>query len=149
MEVPKMPKKFAPCFALLASMGALCLALAIAPAALAARGGGGDSGGSSSLSLVMVNDLNGNGLPNWGDSVTFAVSTTAYKPTVLLECFQNGVVVDRQQAGFFPGYMFSKEYELKSSRWTGGAADCTATLFETTKNGSRRTFAMLSFHVEA
>jgi hypothetical protein len=147
MEVPKMPKKSAPWLALLASMGALCLALA--PAALAARGGGGDSGGSSSLSLVMVNDLNRNGLPNWGDTVTFAVSTTAYKPTVLLECFQNGAVVDRQQAGFFPGYMFSKEYELKSSLWTGGAADCTATLFEATKNGSRRTFATLSFHVEA
>ena len=142
-----MPKKFAPRFALTASIGALCLALA--PPALAARAGGGGSGGSSSLSLVMVNDLNRNGLPNWGDTVTFAVSTTAYKPTVLLECFQNGAVVDRQQAGFFPGYMFSKEYELKSSLWTGGAADCTATLFETTKNGSRRTFAALSFHAGA
>ena len=38
--------------------------------------GGGTTGGSGSLALKMVTDLNADGLPNWGDSVRFDVSTT-------------------------------------------------------------------------
>ena len=151
MFMQKSPPRLAQVAGLAA---ATCLALA--PAASAAKGGdrgdtrgGGGNGGSSSLALVMVNDKNGNGLPNWGDTVTFDVSTTASKPSVLLECFQNGFEVNRQQAGFFPGYMFSKEYALESSYWTSGGADCTATLFEAAKNGRQTTLATLSFHVEA
>jgi hypothetical protein len=142
-----MPKKFAPRFALTASMGALCLALA--PAALAAKSGGGGSGGGSSVSVVMVKDLNGNGLPNWGDTVTFDVSTTVTYPEIELECVQNGRLVLRQGAGFFPSYMWSKDFTLQSSSWTGGAADCTATLFYFTKSRTYRTLATLSFHVDA
>jgi hypothetical protein len=142
-----LTNKLAPRAALIATAAAACFALA--PAALAAKGGAGGSGGSSSLSLVMVNDLNGNGVPNWGDTLTFGVSTTASKPTVLLECLQNGAVVFRQRAGFFPGYMWSKDYTLQSSLWTSGAADCTATLYYTTKNGTDETLATLSFHVGA
>src|SRR4051795_8199868 len=53
--------------------------LAVASPALAAKGGGGgggggggkpgggSTGGSSSMSLVMVDDANGDGLPNWND----------------------------------------------------------------------------------
>jgi hypothetical protein len=147
MEVPTMHKKFAPRSALTASIGALCLALA--PAALAAKSGGGGSGGSSSLSPVMVNDLNGNGLPNWGDTVTFDVSTTVTYPEVELECFQNGTVVLRQGAGFFPSYMWSKDFTLRSASWTGGPADCIATLFYFTKSRTYRTLATVSFHVDA
>jgi hypothetical protein len=147
-----MPKKFSPRFALVASMGILCLALA--PAAIAAKGGGagggsGGSGASSSLSLVMVNDLNSNRLPNWGDTVTFNVSTTASYPEVLVECSQSGALVFSQRAGFFPSYMWSKDFTLKSSSWTGGAADCAAWLYYSTKNGTFNTVATLSFHVEA
>ena len=142
-----MPKKFAPRFALTASMGALCLALA--PAALAAKSGGGGSGGGSSVSVVMVKDLNGNGLPNWGDTVTFDVSTSAPYPVVLLECYRNGALVFSQRAGFFPTYMWSKDFTLQSSSWTSGAADCTATLYYSTRNGTNKTLATLSFHVEA
>jgi hypothetical protein len=141
-------QKSSPRLALVAGLAA-ATCLALAPAVSAAKGGGPPNTSASSLALVMIKDKNGNGLPNWGDTVTFDVSTTAFKPSVLLECSQNGYEVSRQQAGFFPGYMFSKEYALRSSYWTGGAADCTATLFEAARNGRQTTLATLSFHVEA
>ena len=49
----------------------------IGDGATAARPAGG---GSSSLTLVMYTDKNGNGLPNWSDTVTFNVSTTQSTP---------------------------------------------------------------------
>ena len=53
----------------------------------------------------MVTDVNGNGSPNWGDTVTFDVSTTATtEPYVDLVCSQNGVVVYGATAGFFASY---------------------------------------------
>jgi len=66
--------------------------------AAASHGGGkgksGSESGISSLALVMSTDLNANGLPNWGDSVTFNVSTTTTtEPHVDLTCSENGVVV--------------------------------------------------------
>ena len=142
-----MPKNLSPRVALIASVGALCLAFA--PSAFGAKGGAGSSGTSSGLSRVMVNDLNGNGLPNWGDTVTFDVSTSASYPVVLLECYRNGALVFSQRAGFFPTYMWSKDFTLQSSSWTSGAADCTATLYYSTRNGTNKTLATLSFHVEA
>src|SRR5438552_3236496 len=48
-------------------------------------GTGGGSGGS--LTLAMVTDNNNDGLPNFGDTVTFAVQTTATAyPWVTLRC---------------------------------------------------------------
>jgi hypothetical protein len=143
-----LKKTIPPGVAVVATVAALCLALT--PSALAAkRGGAGQGGsGSSSLSLAMVKDLNGNGLPNWGDTVTFDVSTTASYPEVLLECSQNAALVFSQRAGFFPSYMWSKDFTLQSSSWTGGAADCTAWLYYSAK-GTFRTLATLPFHVEA
>jgi len=137
-----LKKTCPPGVAVVATVAALCLSLA--PSALAAKRGGAGQGGSSSssLSLVMVKDLNGNGLPNWGDTVTFDVSTTASYPEVLLECSQNGALVFSQRAGFFPSYMWSKDFTLQSSSWTGGAADCTACFYYTAK-GTFRTLALL------
>jgi hypothetical protein len=137
-----------------AQIGALVLALALVPAALAAKGGGGGkpssgSGGSSSLSLVMVNDLNGNGAPNYGDTVTFSISTTATtSPYVNLSCYQNGVLVASADSGFFSGYPWATQnMTLKTTLWTGGAADCTATLYY---YGSKKvTLAKLPFRVDA
>src|SRR3954452_23954398 len=65
--------------------------LAVASPAMAAKGGGGGggkpSGGSSSLSVVMVSDANADGLPNYGDTITFSVSTKATsQPYVQLDC---------------------------------------------------------------
>ena len=96
------------------------------------RGGGGTGSGSSTLTLVMYVDKNGNGLPNWGDQVTFNISTTATtEPTVSLQCSQNGVVVYGATSGFYDGYPWpwTKYMTLSSATWVGGAAQCTATLF--------------------
>ena len=59
-----------------APLAAFVVALALAPAALAGKGNGNkpSGGGSSTISApVMVADNNSDGLPNWGDTVTFSV----------------------------------------------------------------------------
>src|SRR5205085_2102709 len=88
------------------------LALAATAAGAAPKGGGNASGsggkggggtsGSGTLSLKMVNDANGDNLPNYGDSVTFNVSTTASRPYVVLDCTQGGASVYSSSAGFYP-----------------------------------------------
>jgi hypothetical protein len=132
---------------------ALVLMLALVPAALAAKGGnGGSSGGvPGSLALVMVNDQNGNGLPNWGDSVTFKVSTTATtEPHVSLGCYQDGVLVYSDMTGYYAGYPWpwTQIMSLWSYAWSGGAADCTAKLYYFS---GRKTITLttLGFHVDA
>src|SRR5258708_4962558 len=50
-------------------------------------GPGAGSGGS--ITLKMVTDPDGDGVPNWGEQVTFNVSTTATtQPQVSLQCSQ-------------------------------------------------------------
>jgi hypothetical protein len=111
---------------------------------LAAKGGGGKpgggTGGTGGLTLVMVTDANGNAAPNWGDQVTFNVSTTATtEPHVDLTCSQNGVVVLGATTGFYASYPWpwTQIMTLSSPSWTAGAADCTATLYYF--SGSRNT----------
>jgi hypothetical protein len=137
-----------------AQVGALVLALVLVPAALAAKGGGGGggnsgTGGSSTISQpVMVTDRGTPGL-SYGDTVTFNVSTTVPYPSVQLACYRNGGLIFDQIAGFFPGYMWSKNYTLQSSSWSSGGANCTATLYYTTRNGTNATLATSSFAVSA
>jgi len=93
------------------------------------KGGGGAS--SSSLTLVMVGDANADGVPNWGDTITFDVSTTATSnPYVEVTCSQNGAIVYSAWAGFYDSYPWPGQrlMPLSSPSWTGGAADCRATL---------------------
>ena len=127
--------------------------LSMVPSALAAKGKGQAGGGtasSSTLSLKMVYDQNANGAPNWNDQVTFNVSTTATdKPWVKLNCYQAGVWVSTSTAGFFAAYPWAPNFTLASGGWTGGAGDCTATLYMVTSNGRSKTLATLSFHVDA
>ncbi len=93
----------------------------------------------------MVTDLNGNGTPNWGDFVTFNISTTATtQPWVNLVCTQNGVIVAQGWNGYFDGSITSRNFGLYSSAWTSGSADCTAYL--TTPTWSQ--LASTSFHVD-
>src|SRR3954451_15796345 len=126
---------------------ALLVALTLPPAALADRGSNGNTGARrSDPTLVMVNDLNGNGVPNYGDTVSFNVSTTASYPALQLACYQNGPLVFAQSAGFFPTYAGSKNFALQGDRWSGGAADCTATLYTTSSNGKQTTLDTTSFH---
>ncbi len=125
------------------------LATVATGAAVAAKGGKGKGHNSSSatgsFSLVMVNDANGNGLPNYGDSVTFTVSTTVSDPWVQLTCYQGGDWVTNQYVGFYAGYPWSQVFPLKTWKWTGGAADCNARLFAGS-NGT--TLSTMSFHVD-
>lgn len=85
--------------------------------------------------------------PHYGDQVTFEVSTTATdRPQVILDCSQDGRWVSTAQAMFVPGTLFT----LASGWWTGGAAECTATLGMTNAQGMKfRALASTSFHVDA
>ena len=135
-----------------AQIAALVLALAVAPAALAAKSGGGNNtggGAGNSLSLVTVTDNNGDGLPNWGDTVTFNVSTTVAYPMVQLLCSQGSTVVDSQTVGFYVGWPWSQNFPLFHwYYWPSGGADCTATLYYQTRKGNV-TLARLPFQANA
>jgi hypothetical protein len=135
----------------------LVLALALVPVALAKGkpgggngGGGGGSTSSSSISgPVMVVDANGDGLPNWGDTVRFNVSTTATtSPYVDLKCYQNGVLVAEGWRGYFSGSLDTPNFGLYAGSWMSGAADCTAYLDKSTSKGMQQ-LASLSFYVYA
>jgi hypothetical protein len=136
-----------------ASILFLVAAIALAPAAVAGKGdkpGGGGGDSSSRISLVLLNSTDG--LPHWGQQVTFNVSTTATnKPFVRLYCYQNGVRVYWASAGFYPGYPWpwARNFTLSSSYWTGGAADCTADLYYTPNGRRFITLATLGFHAHA
>ncbi len=125
--------------------------LASSLAAPGGKGGGGGKGGHTSgkgsISLVMVTDVNSDGLPNYGDVVTFNVSTTSTtQPYVRLDCYENDVWVLSTTAGFFDGYPWpwTRNFTLDWSQYhtSGAASDCTATLY----NGGA-TYATLKFHV--
>jgi hypothetical protein len=124
------------------------LALGGTTSNVASVGGGkgkpekGIGSGSSSLAIAMVTDANGDGFPNWGDHVTFTVSTSATSPFISLNCYQGSSWV--YAAG---GYISGSEFTLASNSWPVGAADCTATLYTTTDGTRTTTLATLPFHV--
>ena len=92
----------------------------------------GGASSSSSLTFVMHADTNGNDLPDWGDTVTFNVSTTeTTEPHVDLTCSQGGTVVYGATTGFYASYPWpwTQNMTLSSQMWTGGAANCVARLY--------------------
>jgi len=106
--------------------------------AMSGAGKGKKDPTTSSLTLVMVSDINSDGLPNWGDSVTFDISTTETWNQVNVTCYQNGV-------GVFGAVLpWTPVVTLSSTAWQSGEADCTAELiaFAGRKND---TLAMLHF----
>jgi hypothetical protein len=123
----------------------------------AAPGGNGGGGkpikGDSSLSVVMIDDKNADGLPNYKDTIRFNVTTTATtEPHVELLCKQNGTDVLIGQTGYYDSYAwpFTQNFVLTTQAWLGGAADCTATLSSWAMRGNKpvQTFlATLNFHV--
>ena len=129
---------------------ALVLALALVPTALAGKGrpgGGGTTGGSGSFSLVLLNSTDGQ--PHYGQRVTFAVTTSATRPYVSLNCYQGSTWVYAASVGYFTAYPWAKEFTLAATSWPGGAASCTAQLY-TTKDGTRMTIlATMNFNVLA
>lgn len=125
---------------------------ASAPAVAAKAAGGGKNTGStssSSLTLVLLDSTDGQA--HWGQRVTFDVSTTATDaPYVDLACSQNGTVVLGATAGFFDSYPWpwTQVMTLSSQSWTGGDADCSATLYYL---GAKRKYVLstLNFHAYA
>ena len=143
-------KKPVPAGAVLAGV-VLVLSLVLVPGAFAGKPGGGGGGGGNSISgPVLVNDANGNGLPNFGDTVTFNVSTSATsQPYVNVLCYQNGVQVMNSWNGFFEQALNpTRNFSLYSAEWKSGAASCTAWLDMYTKRGTSQ-LASVSFQVGA
>ena len=101
------------------------------------------------LADPLVVDVNGDGAPNYGDTVTFDVTSNASSPMVNLTCYQGGDWVTNQSVGFYPGWPWSRDFPLSSWKWTGGAADCTATLYYTNSKGAKVTQAIKTFTVGA
>ena len=133
-------------FAVAIGLAAASPSFAAPKASSGSKGGGKGGGATGSFSLVMVTDQNGNGLPNWGDGITFDVSTTASLPYVEVSCYQGGVKVYTQRAGFYAGYAWTRTYTLQGFYWTGGAADCNAVLTSWNSSGtSSTTLATMSF----
>ena len=122
-------------------------ALAGASAVSAAPGGKG-GGGSSSMTLVLIDspDL----VANYGERITFAVSTTATStPLVSLFCYQGSALVFQGYAGFWDSYPYNHDFTLRSGAWAGGAADCHARLYYSRDGRRTITLATLDFAVSA
>jgi hypothetical protein len=110
-------------------------------------GTGGSGGGS--LTYQMVIDYNNDGVPNFRETVTFVVQTTATAyPYVTLRCYQNGTLVSQDTNAMFV-HSLDQNFTLGPTQaWTGGAANCTATLEDRgAKNGSITVLASTSFAV--
>ena len=131
---------------------ALAAVLALPGDAWAAKGAGGGGGGkkgggsagTGTISLVLVDSTDG--LAHYGQTVTFAVSTTATsEPWVHLQCYQGRTLVGEGWDGYFEGSLSGRDFVLSSPSWTGGDADCTASLTDPNWTVLART----SFHVYA
>jgi len=123
------------------------LILGTTDAFAAVHGGGGHkSAATGTLGLVLLNSTDG--VAHWGQQVTFNVSTTATtEPHVGLKCSQNSVVVYAAQSGYYASYPWpwTQVMTLSSSAWTGGSAECVASLYYFSGTSSV-TLATLSFN---
>jgi len=131
-------------------------ALALAGAAFAVNGAGSNKSSSSSISAPLIvssttaSPTTPTSGPSYGDTITFNVSTTATDmPFVNLVCYQNGALVLNGTGLFSAADTSVKTFVLASGLWTGGAADCTATLFMYTNSVKTKVLASTSFHADA
>jgi len=126
------------------------LSLAGTQALAAAHGGGGGgkkpSPGTGTIVLVTLDSIDG--VAHWGQRVTFDVATTATtQPHVNVTCSQSGVVVYGTTTGYYADYPWpwTQVMTLASLDWSGGAADCVATLWYA--SGAKMvTLTTLAFH---
>ncbi len=107
---------------------------------------GGKTNGSITLNLPPSSDKNSDGQPNWGDTVSFTLSTTISQPFVNLQCFQNGTRVENGWIGYFPESLDypNKDFGLGSGAWQSGAANCTAYLDYATGHSGKNQFATVA-----
>jgi len=138
--------------AALALSGLTTVAL-VAPASAAPGGGSGKpTGGSSTSSIKLVLMNSTDGVVNHNDDVTFTVATTATdRPFVGVRCYQGADFVYDGYVGYFPDYMFDKNwFTLGSPYWVDGQdATCTARLFWFDKRGNEKVLTTMQFPVAA
>jgi hypothetical protein len=135
-------------------MALTLMLVSAATAAQAGSKGGGKPGGTTgggSLTLVMWDPTDT--VVNFGDKVTFAVSTssTAY-PWVTMKCSQGGTLVYKQSNGIFATSLGTVFTLGPTPLWLSGEADCTASLENWdsyAKRGSITTLASIPVHVYA
>lgn len=79
--------------------------------------------------------------------MTFQFTTSDPSPAVGVKCYQSGKLVYQETNGFYAGAMWDQNFELGPTyAWTGGGANCTATL---TGGGSLSVLGTLNFSVSA
>lgn len=122
------------------------LSSSLAPVALAQGKGKGKNGNTSAAAfgivMSVVEDGNGDGLPNWNDHVKFDVGTSTEYPYISLNCYQGTSWV------YAAAYPATWTFQLATASWTGGEADCTATLYTTVDGRRTTTLATLAIHVD-
>lgn len=99
----------------------------------------------------MVSDANANGAPNWNDSVTYTVATTATtQPYVSTQCYQGTTLVLSTNAGFYASYAWpgAQTVPLESNVWRSGGASCAAKLYSM-DGGSQTILATFAYSVGA
>jgi hypothetical protein len=134
---------------------ALLVAGLVVGTAFAAKGrpagGGGTTGSSIRLASPIVVDKNGDGVPNWGDTVAFEISTTATAtPYVDLKCYQGTKLVAEGWRGYFADSLDTHNFGLYAGTWGSGAADCTAYLDAPSgRKGGMTQLAHVTYHVDA
>ena len=108
--------------------------------------------GDSTIDLVLLDSQDA---AHFGEHVTFDITTTAtVYPYVTLRCSQNGVVVSGETIAMWLGGVYTQTFTLGPSiAWTGGAAECTATLedrddYYASRNGRIIELASKTFSVE-
>ena len=99
-------------------------------------------GPTSTIDVVMVVDANTDGLPNWGDTITFAASPDPSRAFMDVFCYQGSSAVYTAA-----GYSFGIDLRLSSNAWTGGAASCNVRVYTTTDGTKTTTVGTLDFNV--
>jgi len=105
------------------------------------------------IDRVLLDSTDGEA--HFAQHVPFDIATTAtVYPYVTLRCSQNGVVVSGETvAMWLDGGVITRTFALGPSiAWTGGEADCTATLedrddYYSSRNGKIIDLASTTFHV--
>jgi len=126
---------------------------AIAPVALAGKGGGkgaGGAGGNSAGSTTVTVTPGGPytfGEPVWVTTNAPILPNNA-GPWIELMCYSNGTLVGSgDHAGFSGGMGYNDPFYLGPTQsWSGGAADCTVTVFHQDSH-KFVTDASTTFHV--
>ena len=127
--------------------GSLVALLIVGLVAGSAFAGRGRNTTPPSLDLVMITDVNSNGVVNYGDTITFRSDTTATGAEVGLRCYQGSNFVFDGYVSLYDSWM-GKDLTLVSSQWDQSrSADCTARLFTYNRKNQQQVMTTLSVPV--